>query len=294
MRFLDVTARLARAAPLLAAVAALACDRAPRAPADTTRPDTAAPVRRPDLPANWSAELGPVFLVPAEGEGMAMLLYPSDPTTAAVTGQLQLLSPAGDSTTTQATLVAPDSGVCGEAPTLRLSTDLPHSWTAGLRTRRARVLAMDSIGAMTPADSARTVAELARLASALPGTEAKFVGLPFVVVDARQFDDADRQYLVAHLVRRLPQEATPLEERVFVVAERARTPANASFTTTHHLRSAGTEETADHYEALAVLRGDSSLYLLLARDRDARTSYELLERTRSRGWRVRWVRSLEC
>lgn len=197
--------------------------------------------------------------------------------------------------TTHVALVASDSQVCGEAPTVRLKDSLAHAWSVGLRARKATTLPMDSIEGMTAADSSRLVVDLARMASTLPGSsDQRFVGLPFVVVSARRFNVPERHYLVAHLVRRLPQEATPLEERVFVIAERERATVSAPYATTYHVRSAGTEETVDHYDALVALRGDSALYLLLTRDQEARTSYELLERTRTGGWRVRWTRVLEC
>jgi hypothetical protein len=283
-----------RAARLLAAVAVLACERTPQPAVDTSATDTSAPVRTPDRPAEWATELGPALLVPADSEQTAMLLYPSNPGSAlSSAGRFSLFSSGGDSMSAQGRLVVSDSQVCGEAPTVRLVDSVPHPWTIGLLARHAPVLPMDSIEAIPSADSTRMVADLARLASSLPGgTDARFVGLPFVVVSARRFTAAGRQFIVAHFVRRLPQEATPLEERVFLIGERE-AGGTAPYTVAYHLRSAGTEETADHYDVLAAFRGDSSVYLAITRDQDARTSYELLERSRT-GWRVRWTRTLEC
>jgi hypothetical protein len=288
-----VRGKVARASRVLLAAGALACERSPRAPADSTARDST-PSAPTDLPADWATELGTAFLVPADSEQTATLLYPVDPAAPIPPNtRFTLLSPGGDSMATQAALVATDSQVCGEAPTVRLKDSLAHAWSVGLRSRRATVLPMDSIETMTAADSSRLVVDLARMASTLPGSsDPRFVGLPFVAVSARRFDAPARQYLLAHMVRRLPQEATPLEERVFFIAERA--AASAPYATTYHLRSAGTEETADHYDVLIALRGDSTLYLLVTRDQEARTSYELLERTRTGGWRVRWARVLEC
>jgi hypothetical protein len=291
----SVRARLWSAVRILLAAGVLACERAPRTPSDSTARDTTPSPRRTDLPADWAPELGAAFLVPADSDQTAMLLYPSDPAPLPPNTRFTLLSPDGDSTTTQAALVASDSQVCGEAPTVRLKDSLAQAWSVGLRPRKATILPMDSIEGMAPADSARMVVDLARMASTLPGSsEPRFVGLPFVVVSARRFNTSERQYVVAHMVRRLPQEATPLEERVFFVAERERATGSVPYATTYHLRSAGTEETADHYDVLLALRGDSTLYVLLTRDREARTSYELLERTRAGRWHVRWARALEC
>ena len=284
-----------RVACALLAAACLACERTPQPAADSSTSDTATPVGRSDVPSSWAAELGAALLVPGDSEQTAVMLYPSRPNNAVVGAAVfRLLSPAGDSMTTAVTLLANESQVCGEVPTVRLRNEVPRAWTAGLLTRRAAILPMDSIETMPSADSARLVANLARMASALPGgSDAKFRGLPFVVVGARRFAAPDREFLVAHLVRRLPQEATPLEERVFFIAERERSALAAAYTTSFHLRSAGTEDTAEHYEVLSALRGDASVYLLLARDQEARTSYELLERARG-AWRTRWVRALEC
>lgn len=286
---------VSRAARLLLAAAALGCERVPRGPVDSAARDTT-PSARPDLPADWPTELGTALLVPADSEQTATLLYPADAAARVPAGvRFLLLSPGGDSMAAQGALVSSDSQVCGEAPTLRLSDSVPRAWAVGLRAPMARVLPMDSIEAMTASDSSRLVAELARIASTLPGSsEARFVGLPFVVSSARRFNSPDRHYLAAHLMRRLPQEATPLEERVFFIAERDAATTSGPYTTTYHLRSAGTEETADHYDVLAALSGDSAVYVLLARDRDARTSYELLERSKAGSWRVRWVRILAC
>jgi hypothetical protein len=289
-------ADLSRAARLLVVAGVLACERAPRVPGDSTASDTTTTVRRPDLPADWAAELGTAFLVPTDSDQTAILLHPAESSVPIAPNTLfTLWSPGGDSMATQVAIVTSDSQVCGEAPTVRLKDTPAHAWAAGLRARKAAILPMDSIEAMTPMDSSRTVADLARMASLLPGSgDARFAGLPFIVVSARRFTTADRMYVAAHLVRRLPQEATPLEERVFFIAERDRTAASVPYATTYHLRSAGTEESADHYDALVALRGDSTVYLLLTRDQEARTSYELLERMRTGGWRVRWVRALEC
>jgi len=154
---------------------------------------------------------------------------------------------------------------------------------------------MDSIESLLSADSARFAADLARLASAQPTTrDSRFAGLPFVVLSARRFEVRGQGIVVAHLVRRLPQEATPLEEHSLVIAERPASAPSSPYGVTYFQRSEGTEETADHYEVLAAIRGAETTFLLLARDQEARTSYEILERAKSGGWRIRWARTLAC
>jgi hypothetical protein len=152
---------------------------------------------------------------------------------------------------------------------------------------------MDSIEALPSADSARLAAELARLASALPSrSNSRFSGLPFAVLGAHRFVMNGRQFLVGHLVRRLNQEAAPLEERTLVIAERA-TPSEP-YTLTHSARSEGSEETAEHFETLAAVAGREFPLVLLARDQLSRTTYQLLERSGDGVWHARWSRALAC
>lgn len=287
--------RLVRPALLACTVAAmLACGRR-EAPPNDTLADSARPVAAASESSDWVTELGQLLVVPSDSDNTGVVLFPATPSQRLIaSAPITLLSAAGDSATARATLVQSDSQVCGEAPTIRLSGVAPGSWSVGLLARSVVPLRMDSIEALPSADSARFAADLARLASALPTTrDSRFAGLPFVVLTARRFDAGDRKAVAAHLVRRLPQEASPLEEHTFVVAERpAVSPADA-FVVSFHQRSEGTEETADHYEVLAAIRAGKTTFLLIARDREARTSYEVLERTQA-GWGIRWTRTLAC
>jgi hypothetical protein len=244
--------------------------------------------------ANWVTELGPLLVVPSDTDNAGIVLFPADPSTGLVSAMpLTLVNASGDSTSTRAALVVSDSQVCGEAPIVRLPGPVPQAWSVGFRGSSVRALSMDSIESLPPADSASFTADLARLASALPmPAQSRFLGLPFVVLTARRFDLDGRQILAAHLRRRLPQEATPLEEHTLLIAERA-TPGEP-FVGTHSVRSEGTEETADQFEVLAAMRARGRTLLLVARDRAARTMYEILERTSTGQWRARWSRTLSC
>src|SRR6185503_3286516 len=194
---------------VVAGVVAAACGRDAVPSRGDSRRDTAAPGIAPaaSKAVDWDAELGGV-LFPAQGDETL-------PATSAVT----LVSPSGD--TAQATVTRTDSLECGDAPMVRLGGASSGPWTAGTVGRSATLIRMDSIESLAPADSARLAADIARVASALPmPAGSRFGGLPFAVVDARRFDLDGRQYVVAHLARRLNQEAQPLEERTFVIAER--------------------------------------------------------------------------
>ena len=59
------------------------------------------------------------------------------------------------------------------------------------------------------------------------------------------------QVVVATLVRQINQEATPLQERTLLVAERA--PSDTTFTTAYSERSYGDEETIESREVLAAV-----------------------------------------
>jgi hypothetical protein len=102
-----------------------------------------------------------------------------------------------------------------------------------------------------------------------------------------------RPSIVTHLVRRLPQEAAPLEEHTFFVAEADSGTTSPRWTLAYHQRSEGSEETAEQYELLAVMRGRTNTLLLIARHRDSQSTYEVLERAAT-GWRSRWHRVLSC
>lgn len=283
--------------PVFACIAAamLACGKPDARPADTltTRAPTVAVASDP---SDWVSELGALLVVPSDSESAGVVLFPAAPSARLISSApLTLLSASGDSFAARASLVESDSQVCGEAPTIRLGDSVAISWSVALLPRSATALHMDSIEALPSPDSARFAADLARLASAQsPARDSRFAGLPFVVLSARRFETRGQQIVVAHLVRRLPQEATPLEEHSLIVAERAASARSEPFVVTYHQRSEGTEETADHFEVLAVIRGAETTFLLLAREQDAQTRYEILERTKAGGWRMRWSRMLAC
>jgi hypothetical protein len=271
----------------------LACGERQRVEPDSINDTIAAPTIV-DRPADWATELGPVLVVPSDSEQTGVVLFPATPTPQLIaSAPLTLLSPAGDVTRANASLVVSDSQVCGEAPTMRITGDVPSPWSVGFRSGSALPLRMDSIEALASSDSSRLAADVARLASTVSTLrESRFSGLPFVVLSARRFDVTGTRTVVAQLIRRLPQEASPLEEHTFVIGERPSTSAGP-YALTYHQRSEGTEETVDHYEVLTAARAAETTFLVISREQDARTVYEILERVRT-GWRPRWQRTLAC
>jgi hypothetical protein len=287
---------LARRGAFIGLFGATACARSdapPRTETTATVAETTLSVSSPAVA--WAAELGQVLVVPADSDGTGVVLFPDAPTVRLMSSAaLTLVGPSGDSAVTRAALAVADSQVCGEAPTVRFNDSVSTSWSVGLLGKHARTLKMDSLGGLPARDSIRLTAELARLASSIPmDAGSRFKGLPFAVVAARQFEVNGRPSIVTHLVRRLPQEAAPLEEHTFFVAEADSASSPRRWTLAYHQRSEGSEETAEQYELLAVMRGRTNTLLLIARHRDTQSTYEVLEREAT-GWRSRWHRVLSC
>jgi hypothetical protein len=187
--------------------------------------------------------------------------------------------------------IAASDQMCGDAAIVRIIGARP-AWSAAVVDMAAHPLHMDSIEALSPRDSARLATDIARLASGIRAdSDADFRGLPFVVVAAHTVRWTDRDVLVSHLVRRLNQEAAPREEHTLLIAERA---GGNPFAVVFSERSKGSEETAEHFDALAAFQTGTDLFVLLARDQDARTRYDLLDRAPDGGWRVRWTRTVGC
>jgi hypothetical protein len=131
------------------------------------------------------------------------------------------------------------------------------------------------------------------LASAVPGdTAGQFARIPFVLLSHWRVATRDGGVVVvAQHRRRLPQEASPLEERTLVIAE-----ADSLFgdlVTVYSERSHGPEESVQAVEfvvALHSLRRDRP-GVLLSRDDGAGMVHALIERQSQRGrsWAVRWT-----
>ncbi|HEU4995767.1 MAG TPA: hypothetical protein VFT29_13160 [Gemmatimonadaceae bacterium] len=281
-------------ATLLASALAVACERAAPPRGETGVETTRAPVLAPTATGTWAPELGQVLVVPTDSENTAAVVYPAELSARMVTAApMTLVNAAGDTTSVQ--VAAVDSQQCGDAPVVRLAGSDTASWSVGLLGRSGALLRMDSIEALPTADSARLAVELVRMASALKTErESRFSGLPFAVIGAHLFQAAGRRVVVAHLARRVNIEASPLEERTLIIAER---PSNAAadepYSLAYSRRSEGTEDTAEHFDVLAAVQGQQSVLLLLARDQQALTDYEVLERANGQ-WRSRWSRKLAC
>lgn len=262
---------------------------------DTPTPDSvpeAPPVATPVARVargSWATELGDLFVVPSDS-GTALVVYPDEPTAQMIaSGRVTLLGASGDTALRAASLTLDDTLQCGDAPIAHVTA--PVGWTIGLRGGTAAAIRMDSIESLSAKDSAAAVVELTKLASVVTDkSRSRFTGLPFTVVGARRFDIGPVRVLAAHVVRRLPQEAAPLEEHTLLIAERRDT----AWVVTFSQQSQGSEETAQYFDVVGAARTKSVTLLFLARDATSRMEYQILERSASGTWRVRWTRPIGC
>ena len=186
---------------------------------------------------------------------------------------------------------------CRTWPTAHLNvatadTAATRDWNVAFEAGHAQELPVDSIAGLLSTDSARVAADIARLASALPGdTAAMFRGLPFVVNKAWLARTPDGQQLFAAIVvRNVNQEANPRQERILLIAERdSTTPANR-YRTKYSERVVGLEETIEATDlvALVLLGAEQRPTLIVARDTGNGSSFALIERIAGQ-WQRRWA-----
>jgi len=192
----------------------------------------------------------------------------------------------------------PSGPNCTAWPTARLMSIAPPStspatpWMVGFLSAHAKPLPLDSIDVLSGADSARLVADVARLASSLPGdTAAVFHGVPFVVRSVRRFEPVPGvDAFVAEVVRRLNQEANPLQEQLLLIAERDSARASGRYEAAYTERATGVEDSLETTDVLAgvVLEATHQPALILMRDYGDGSVFALIERMGSRRWRLRW------
>ena len=302
-------------------LAAAACERAAPPPeVDTLGPALITPADSvPSAPTSgWIEAAGAAFLVPGASPPGAQVVFPALLETSG--GELDSASVQGRlAAGTRVTLLA-RSGVVGEAvatsdaaaadapapageagctqwPTTRLATDdgasAPAGWTIGFLAGLVEPLALDSLAGLSRADSARLAAAVTSLASALPNdTAAHFRGLPFAVRSARRFTPAPGvEAVVAELVRKVNQEARPLEEHILLVAERDSGAARRAWRPVYSERSIGADDEVVTSEVLAAarVRASGSPILVLYRDLYEGGRYAVLERVVPGRWRLRWT-----
>lgn len=314
-------ALIAALASAASAAAVLGCDRAGEPPqADTASPTLppTPPVASSEVPvaSGWDVNAGPVLLVVSGRPDAAIVVFPNVQgehaaaelrvdTTALRGATATLVNRAG--VTSSATLGDPtgpgEDEDCVGWPMLRVASPsgVPAPWVVGLIGARLVPVPLDSVGSLSPTDSAALVAEVARLASTVPVRQAvaRLRGLPFSVQGVQRFRAAPGvNAIVAQVIRRMHQEANPLEERTLFIAERdsarQQEQHTGRYTVVFHERAVGREEALEGSEILAALTPRDGLRpkLVVARESEDGVRYLLLERTGPRTWRVKWTSAL--
>jgi hypothetical protein len=299
---------------LSVALAAAACERQQSVPAiDSAIPLRPAPVGQSNASAGttWDARLGPVLLVAGSTPDVATVVV-GDSTRAggadtvtereaiAIRSTPAILVGRSDSVELailqDARIAKGEDDECTGWPTWRITRARSNAplapWAIGFVGATIQPVAMDSSESLSRADSARLAAEATRLASTLPsGGGDRLVGLPFTVTSLWRFRAAAGvEGVAANLVRRVNQEARPLEERTLLIAERDSTRRDERFTLAYYDRSQGAEETVESRDVLAIARTSPSAQpmLVMARDFGDGMAYAIVERDPAGRWREKW------
>jgi hypothetical protein len=202
--------------------------------------------------------------------------------------------PAGQAALTIAT-PGTLTGDCTAWPTAHVrsldpgSAGVPAGWTVAFLAGHAVSIPMDSLATLPPVDSAKRAAEIALVASTLPGdTAAAFRGLPFVVRSAGRLALDGSSVIAAEVVRTVNEEANPREEHILLVSEHDSVtgkPVAAYFE-----RVSGPEDAVESSEILAAVRlgPRRTPTIIIGRDYGDGGAYTLVERVGPARWRVRW------
>ncbi len=295
-----------RAAALFTCALLLAgCERSRSAPPSDAAPTAAGPVPESPLARRarigWNNAAGPAMLAQGSAREQAIVLYPfADDTIAAE--QLDSASEAGalvvlfgrGGARFEARLGATPAEAADDCEVWPLTAMRPAgsaAWAVGFVGGHVTPLPLDSVDVLSVRDSMALVAEASRLASSVTAsTGAAFQGLRFTAHDIRRFQVAPGvQAMVAHVSRRVNQEANPQEEQTLLVAERDSGATSGQYVLAYAERSFGREEKVVTPEALAAVRLGAVSTLVIARDNEDGVIYALLERTGPRQWRVRWM-----
>jgi len=292
----------------------VACDRSTPAVArkDTVVPVTPPPettvVAKPEQ-STWDSTAGPAMFAVGASPGEATIIIPRFTDTTTLDSaqfdlsrvraiQLDLFASGKRVGAARVTAInlPTRSDSCPRWPTARI--DIPaadtapaREWTVGFETGHATAVPVDSIAGLATADSAQLAADVARIASALPGdTATVFRGLPFVVNTAWRMREPNGQVLVAAVVvRNVNQEANPRQERILLLAERDTTGSRTRYVPQYFERITGPEETVETTDlvAMVLLGAERRPTLIVARDAGHGLSFALIEQIGGK-WRHRW------
>lgn len=283
-----------------------ACERAEPVTRNDAPAAASVTIASPNPPApadnGWIPAAGPALLVQGASRDEAVALFPATGDSVAVARldsvsltevPVTLLGRGGMRYSAQ--LGAPTgegTDDCERWPLHAFQPATDASWSVGFASDNVRPIALDSVVMLSQRDSMVLVAEASRLASSVTApTGPSFQGLRFTTEDVRRFEAVPGvQALVAHLVRRVNQEASPMEEQTLLVAERDSGVTSGPYRLAYAERTFGREEDVVTPEVLAAVHIGASAppSLVVARDGNDGIAYAILERVGPRRWRVRW------
>jgi hypothetical protein len=165
------------------------------------------------------------------------------------------------------------------------------SWQVGFASGHVHAIMVDSIEAMSSADSATLAASLARTAGTLPiASDPTFKGLPFRVRSAYTFRLDSVDVVIADIVRNLNAEANPRLEHLVLIGERP-VGTTGKYNLGYYNRTAGAEESTQATEVLAAIEIGAAKRPAIV----VKIEYEdggklgLIERTTPGQWRATWT-----
>ena len=268
--------------------------------ADSAR-GTLAPVYPGPANTSWNANAGPLMVIPAGSNDSVAVVIPeaTDSTIASFQGinppvvdvTFDLFGRGGKigSSIPVSALTPVVEKDCYSWPLARLQVSRTN-WQVGFVTGRVQAIKLDSIEAMSSADSAALAVSLAQTTATLPiKTDPTFRGLPFRVRSAYTYRLESTQVVVADIVRSVNEEANPRLEHTLLIGER---PAGTTgkFEVGYFSQSAGAEESTQATELLAaVLIGETrrpAVVVNIENDEGGRIG--LIERTDPGHWQATW------
>ena len=252
--------------------------------------------------SGWNLAAGPALFIQGESRSEAIVLLPTEDDTAAFArlvtlgrdaGEITLFG-RGDARFTAHLGPTPESAdaECRIWQLRDIRGDgVDNTWAIGFIGAQTAALPLDSVDILSSRDSLALAAEASRLASAVTASTApSFQGLRFTAHDIRRFEVSPGiSAMVAHLTRKVNQEANPQEEQTLLIAERDSGVTTGPYTLAYAERTHGLEETTTAPEVIGGVRLAGRPTLVVARDGDQGVAYALLERTGLRQWRIRWT-----
>jgi len=277
------------------------CGRGDKAaPDDSSELET--DVEEPVNETNWNTDAGPVMVVSLGDADSVAIVLPQATDSTALSEEdstmlranltVDLFGRTGKvaARAVVSPLIRPTrAGECWWWPPGRLRASR-SDWRVGFASGRVNGVALDSIEAMSSADSTLLAKSIAESVAALPAaTDPNFRGLPFRVRSAYTFRTDSVEGVIADVIRIVNEEANPRLEHYFAIGERP-TRSEGKYRVAYSIRTAGAEENVQTTELLSVVTIGPTrrLAAVVNVEYDEGGKLGLLERTAPGKWQFRW------